>query len=538
MNIVSLLLEQVQARPKALVIKVPQRSFWGKLRYQSRTFEALNQEIDATARYLVHRGIAPKQRVLLMLKPGIEFLQLVFALFKIGAIPILLDPGLGLKSYLKSIAHSKVDALLGIGKGIGLSWVCYNSFGQLKKRILVGRGFQAAIRPYVSNVPFEIYPSQSKDLAAILFTSGSTGAPKGVCYQHKHFRAQVAAIQKTYAIQPETVDLPLLAIFVLFNPILGCLSILPELDASKPSALNPKTLVQAILDNKVQSSFGSPTLWGKIADYCVENRITLACMQRVLIAGAPLDLGLLKKIKSILPAGEVYTPYGATEGLPISNIAGKERLCKEPPKDVFAGTCLGKPVEGVRVNILQPEEGPVSSIVDAKVAALGTVGEIIVQGPMVTDSYDELPQATLLAKIPDGQTFWHRMGDLGYLDTEGNVWFCGRKAECVQTEQGPLYTEPCERIFRDDPRVQRVALIALQRARQEAALVIEPKEQFFPKNKAEERALATDILKMAQRFGFSSSITAVFFERKMPVDVRHNAKIHRLKLRDKYAKRR
>ncbi len=535
MNIVSLFLDQVQAQPNALVLKVPQRSFGGRLSYQTRTFQALNQEIDATARYLLDQGIAPKHRVLLMVKPGLEFLQLVFALFKIGAVPILLDPGLGLRSYLKSIQHSQVDALIGIAKGLVLSFVCCRYFPKLKKRILIHRGFQSKIRPYLSSATFELYPTQGTDLAAILFTSGSTGAPKGVCYQHRHFMAQVAAIQKAYAIKPGTVDLPLLAIFTLFNPVLGCLSVLPELDASQPAKLNPKKIIQAILENKVQSSFGSPTLWDKIGDYCLDKKIDLPCMERILIAGASLSPQLLKKLKNILPGGEVYTPYGATEGLPISNISGKTLLEKEPPRHVFAGTCLGQPVDGVRVKIIKLEEGPIEGMKGAKVLRPGDIGEIIVQGPMVTDSYDQLPQATLLAKIRDGQTFWHRMGDLGYLDTEGYLWFCGRKVELVQTQEGPLYTEPCERIFRDDPRVQRVALISLGKNKGGAALVIEPRDGFFPKNKEERLLFKQDILRIAQKFPASQAISAIFFENKMPLDIRHNAKIHRLRLRDKYS---
>ncbi len=533
-NIVSLFLDQVQAQPEAIVIRVPQRSLGGSLRYASYSFGDLNSKVDATAHYLLNKGILPGYRVLLMLKPSLEWLQLVFALFKIGAVPILLDPGLGLKSYLKSIQHSTVDAIIGIAKGIVLSHLCPKAFPALKKRIWVSYSFQKTIQTYFKKGPFDIYPSLPEDLAAILFTSGSTGAPKGVSYQHRHFRAQVEAVRSTYRIEPGTIDLPLLAIFILFNPVLGSVSILPEIDASQPAQLKPDRIVQAIRENGVQSSFGSPALWAKIGEYCLSKKLTLPTVKRILIAGTALNPGLLRQLKSILPNGEVHMPYGATECLPISTVDGKTVLEKEPSKAVFAGTCLGKPVAGVTIAIIAPQEGCISHFKEAVLLDPGAVGEIIVQGPMVTEQYDHLACATALAKIPDGNGFWHRMGDLGYIDADGFLWFCGRKVEAVKTTHGLLYAEPCERIFRDDPRIHRVALIALGPEGKSAALVVEPKKGYFPKNTVERLAFSQELLRLAKRYPTSQAIEAVFFEKSLPVDVRHNAKIHRLKLRQKY----
>ena len=110
------------------------------------------------------------------------------------------------------------------------------------------------------------------ELAAILFTSGSTGAPKGVCYEHGMFDAQVRLIRETYGIEPGEVDLPLLPIFALFNPALGMTSVIPEIDPRHPARADPAKIVQAIRQEKVTNSFGSPTLWRKVAEYCRARR--------------------------------------------------------------------------------------------------------------------------------------------------------------------------------------------------------------------------------------------------------------------------
>lgn len=533
-NIISLFLAHVKVQPEAPVLRVPSRSIRGKLRYTSYSFSDLDSKVDATAHYLLDQGIRPGYRVLLMLKPSLEWLQLVFALFKIGAVPILLDPGLGLKAYLKSIRHSKVDVLVGIAKGLILSHACPKAFPELQQRIWISPVFQKTIQPYFKKGTFALYPSQPEDVAAIVFTSGSTGAPKGVRYQHQHFKAQVESVRNTYHIEPRTIDLPLLAIFILFNPVLGCVSILPEVDASQPAQLKPERIVQAILENGVQTSFGSPALWVKIAEYCISKKLNLPTVKRILIAGTALSPGLLRKLRSILPNGEVHTPYGATECLPISTIDGETLLETEPSKAIFAGTCLGRPVEGVKIAIIAPQEGCIRHFKEASFLQTGAVGEIIVQGPMVTEQYDHLASATALAKIPDANGFWHRMGDLGYIDADGLLWFCGRKVEAVKTIHGLLYTEPCERIFRDDPRIHRVALIALGQEGKAVALVVEPKKDHFPKKASQLLAFRQDLLSLAKSHPTTQAIEAVFFEPSLPVDVRHNAKIHRLKLRERY----
>jgi len=181
--------------------------------------------------------------------------------------------------------------------------------------------------------------------------------------------------------------------------------------------------------------------------------------------------------------------------------------------------------------IIAIEDGPIPTLADARELETGEIGEIIVCGPVVTKTYDQLPDATLRAKIresgPAEETLWHRMGDCGYLDGEGRLWFCGRKAERVETASGTLHTEICEAIFRGHPQVGRCALIGLgERGAQRPALVIEPK----PASVKAAWALARELHALARQHPATASIETIFFREKFPVDVRHNAKIHRLAL--------
>ena len=369
--------------------------------------------------------------------------------------------------------------------------------------------------------------SQATDLAAILFTSGSTGAPKGVCYEHGMFDAQVRLVRDAYDIQPGEIDLPMLPIFALFNPALGLTTIVPEINPSRPAEVDPAKIVQAIQQEKVTTSFGSPTLWRKIFDHCLANNLTLPSLKRVLCAGAAVPASLWADAPRVLTNGQLHSPYGATEALPIATVSGAEAV-----GDLIAGSLVGRPLAKNRVKIIALREGPIATLEKTRELARGEIGEIIVTGPSVTKTYDALPEATALAKIsgvqPDGSpTIWHRMGDAGYIDAGGTLWFCGRIVERVVTTKGDMHTEPCEQVFRRHPAVARCALIGLgERGWQEPAIVV----QLRPGRTDPPATLVAEFRVLARQHPHTAVIQRFFFHPSLPVDVRHNAKIHRLTL--------
>jgi acyl-CoA synthetase (AMP-forming)/AMP-acid ligase II len=332
----------------------------------------------------------------------------------------------------------------------------------------------------------------------------------------------VRLIRRTYDIRPGEVDLPLLPVFALFNPALGMTTIVPEIDPRRPAAFDPAKIVQAIRQERVTNSFGSPVLWRKIGEHCRTHGVTLPTLRRVLCAGAAVPADLWANACAFLPAGRLHSPYGATEALPVASIASDEIM-----PDSVQGACVGRPVDEVEVRIIAPVDGPLASLAAARELPAGATGEIIVRGPVVTKTYDALPEATALAKIPAGAQVWHRMGDCGYRDAAGRLWFCGRKAERVETVQGTLHTEPCEQVFRRHAGVGRCALIGLGApGRQQPALVVETRER----DPVRLAALARELRALGRTSAPTAAITRFFFREAFPVDVRHNAKIHRLTL--------
>jgi acyl-CoA synthetase (AMP-forming)/AMP-acid ligase II len=531
-NIAQHLPRMAALQPDVPALKVPRgRTAGGDIDYLTLSFAELSAEAGAWQAEFAARGLRRGDRTLVMVRPGLPLIAAVFALFGLGAVPVVIDPGMGLKSFLACVARSRPRALVGIPLARVVSRVFRGAFRSVALRIPVA-GSPVARGPAGRSAPFAVAPCAADELAALLFTSGSTGAPKGVCYTHGMFAAQVELIRATYDIQPGERDLPMLPVFALFNPALGMTTVVPEIDPARPAKVDPAKVVQAIRQEEITTSFGSPTLWWKIALYCREHDIALPTMRRVLSAGAPVPPGLWAAMRDLLPNGELHSPYGATEALPVSSIRARDVLARTAALTLRGhGTCVGTVIPGNEVRIVALTDDPVARLDDIRALPPGEIGEIVVRGPTVTHEYDALPAATAAAKIrgPDG-AIWHRMGDCGHLDDEGRLWFCGRKAERVETREGPLHTEQVEPVFREHPQVARCALVGLGTpGAQTPALVVEKRMQ-----KSAPPAADTDLVRelaaLAAPHPYACRVRQVFFHPSLPVDVRHNAKIHRLTL--------
>ena len=525
-NIARHLALMAAARPAAPALKIPRgRTAAGAIDYLTLTFAELDAEAAAWGERLAAAGIRRGDRTLVMVRQGLPLIAAVFALFRLGAVPVIIDPGMGRKNFLACVARSQPRALVGIPLAQITSHLFRSAFDSVQIRVWARSSPTARLPQSKFEIRnSKIVHSAAADLAAVLFTSGSTGAPKGVCYEHGMFEAQVRMIRETYGITPGEIDLPMLPIFALFNPALGMTTIVPEIDPSRPARFDAFKIIQAIQQENVTNSFGSPTLWNKIAGACVFKKMTLPSLRRVLCAGAPVPAALWKDSEIFLGPNRLHSPYGATEALPVATISSAD----VDPASV-RGACVGKPVPGVSVRIIALSDAPIATLAQTQILPDGEIGEIIVAGPNVTREYDALPEATAAAKIKDGDAVWHRMGDCGYFDPAGNLWFCGRKVERVETARGTLFTEPREQVFRPHDHMVRCALIGLgNRGQQRPVLVVEllPAPSFTNVDR-----LARDLRELARRHPHTSDIHEFYFSPKpFPVDVRHNAKIHRLTL--------
>ncbi|MGF1451311.1 MAG: fatty acid CoA ligase family protein [Opitutales bacterium] len=543
-NVARHLLNAAQARPEQAGLIVPGNSEGQKV----IRFDRLERLTAGAAARMSARGIKRGMRVSLLVKPGPSLILAVFALFRIGAVPVVIDPGMPRNKFLACLERSEPEALVGIDLAVWLSRLPLNAFRSLRVRVAVNRAFMHDVEAAATSPTDGPAETASDELAAILFTSGSTGPAKGVRYHHGAFNAQVAAIREAFAMEPGEVDLPMLPVFTLFNPALGITTVVPPIDPSRPARADPAKVFATLQEHGVTTSFGSPALWARLVDWCEAEGKTLPRLRRVLMAGAPSPFRLLERLQTVLPNARIHTPYGATEVLPVSSIEANEVLAETAAATrQGAGTCVGRPLPSVDARIVAASrtEGPAgasAAAVDLPAALpVGERGEIVVTGPTVTYAYDRLHEATARAKYyeitPDGtRRTWHRMGDAGYVDAQGRLWFLGRLAERVNTRHGPVDTEPVEGIVNGVDGIRRSALIAMAPSAYEVGLAVEVERSKRPDGEQREAVFATEIFPRLEAmwpqlgpllYGLPCPVMLV---PGMPVDVRHNAKIHRITL--------
>lgn len=502
--------------------------------WRSRTYRQLEADTAVLARGLERAGIRRRTRTVLMVPPGPELFALTFALLRVGAVPVLVDPGLGVRALGRCLTEAEPLAFIG-GPKAHLARLLFGwARRTLRVRVTVGPRCWGGVtlaevrRLGETSVGNPNLPSGADDPAAILFTSGSTGSPKGAVYTHGMFAAQVALLRSRFGIRSGEVDLATFPLFGLFSPALGMTAVIPEMDFTRPGAVDPLKILGPLWQFGATTLFGSPALLDRVSRFAEERQAKVPALRRVICAGAPVPAKVLERCaKMLAPEAEILTPYGATEALPVTVIGHREILAETRAlTDKGRGACVGRPLPGLRVAVIGITDGAIERWSESLAVPQGEIGEIAVKGLVVSAAYYGRPGETMLAKILDAGEPWHRMGDVGYFDGEGRLWFCGRKSQRVVTGEGTLFTIPVEGVFNAHRDVRRSALVGVGPAgAQTPVLCVEPEARV-----RDLETLKAELLAIGRIHAHTRGIQDILFHKSFPVDIRHNAKIFREQL--------
>ena len=535
-NIAYRLRASAQRMPyKRAVVSPAGRDRSGRVAYAHLTFEQLDRESDSLAAGLVRIGIQRGTKTVLMVKPGIDFFVLIFAMFKCGAVPVVVDPGMGIGRMLRCLASTQPEAFIGLPLAHLLRVCRPQYFRSVLLNVTVGHRLfwsgasleKLYVRPWQ---PFEMAPTTRDETAAILFTTGSTGPAKGVIYTHGNFDAQIRQIQGHFDIGADEIDLPTFPLFALFDPALGMTAVIPDMDPRKPAFVNPEKIIEPILNQGVTNMFASPALLNRVGAFGRKRQVKLPSLRRVVSAGAPVSPANIEQFATMLDdTSEIHTPYGATEAVPIISLGSREILDETRAlSEQGYGMCVGRPLRDTLIRIIHISDDPIPRWSENLVVPDGDIGEIVVRGALVTERYFRNEAANTQAKIPDGDGFWHRMGDLGWRDSKNRIWFCGRKSHRVTTPTGDMFTIPCEAIFNNHPGVFRSALVGVgATGRQMPVICIERTPEGRKMKKPD---LLAELQELAGTSPLTRPIHNVLIHPGFPVDIRHNSKIFREQL--------
>lgn len=482
----------------------------------------------------------------MLVPPGPDLTALTFALFDIGAVPVMVDPGIGLRGVASCLAQAEPATFI----GTRLAHLARLLFGwgrrTLRRQFVVGGGPGTTLDDVRAlgggdGGADDAIVSDAEALAAIAFTSGSTGPAKGVCYRHRHFFGIYGALKATVIDDDVVSDFPTFPLFSLFDPALGLSTVVPWMDFTRPARVDPLEVLEPIALFDVSMMFGSPALLDTVGRFLDTHPTpVLPSLRTVVSAGAPVPGRVITRFRRVLsPSARVLTPYGATECLPVGVLDDATILGETQARtDDGEGVCVGREAPGVQVKVVQIVDGPIARLRDAVEVAPGEVGELLVAGDRCTEAYLVPPPGlgvdhNPLAKVVDDDTgtIWHRLGDVGWRDGQGRLWYLGRKNHRVVTTTPDgasvvRFTEAIESILNLHPAVRRTALVGVVRCGVTVPVVcveLQPGRWSWPRVEAElrERAAAHPrahgLVRFLRHPGF-------------PVDVRHNAKIGRERL--------
>ncbi len=487
--------------------------------FDSIDFGPLADRIEQTARGLLATGVAPGDRVALMVPPSIDLVVALYACWRMRAVAVLVDSGLGPKGMSAAMRSAAPDHLIGIPKALAaaraLGWpgrpISTVPLSKVQQRVLGSSVDLPSIR---SELATPLPEPTIDDPAAVVFTSGSTGPSKGVLYTHGRIDAQKRAIMELFDITSDDRLVAAFAPFALYGPAMGITSVVPDMDVTAPATLTAVALADAAVAADATMVFASPSALTNVLrtkdELSASHRLAFADVRLVMSAGAPVRPSLLHEVGELFPNAKVHTPYGMTEALPVASI---ER------HDVAAatggdGVCVGQPLAGVEVRI-RPLDADPGDIVDTP----GVIGEVVVRAAHARNGYDRLWHTTHKASQPAG---WHATGDVGHLDPEGRLWIGGRLGHVIDAPSGPVTPVAPEQQLEDLPGVTMAAVVGVgPTGVQQLVAVL----QVDDADKAPRLASIERI--DAARAAVDHDLVAVFEVPKLPVDQRHNAKIDR-----------
>lgn len=529
------LFRQAAARdPDAIALRFPTGAQRGA-RWDELTFRTLDEESDRLARGFVRQGLTG-QRVLLAVKPGPAFYATSFGLLRAGATPVFLDPGMDRKMMLACVERLAPEAMIGVPAAVLARHVLRRPFRSIRTTITagpVGLGGPTLVRcRRQGSDPTVALPEVSPDDDAVLvFTSGSTGRPKAVALPHRTMVARVQQIQDLVGLRSGDTVVETLLVYTVLELCMGCSVVVPPMDVARPAAVDPDAVIDTLQAVQPQLVSASPIVWQRLARHAEGRDLSTHGVRQLLTTAAPIPVDLHQRLQTLFGGGvELLTPYGATEAMPVSVVGSADILRETAARTARGeGTCVGRIAEGMQVQIVQVSDDPLPTEADLVPVEPRAIGEILVRGDGVSPAYRRDDDANARSKVAagEGAPSWHRMGDLGWIDDVGRLWFCGRVGHRLRTGDGMVPAVCVEGVFNAHPAVFRSGLIGVGEPGQERAVLcveLEPGHHPSP-------ALFEEILALADDTRWQGVVTEVVAHPGFPVDTRHNSKIRREDLR-------
>ena len=504
---------------------------------RSVTFGELDELVQRTAEGLFGTGgVQVGDRVAVMIPPGVDLAIALYACWRMGAVPVLIDGGLGPAQMGAAMKVAHPNHLIGIRRALAaartLRWpgrrIAVEPTHRVARRLL-GVEHDLASLQDAPSVPLPAVDPDAE--AAVVFTSGATGPSKGVRYSAARIDTQIRTLVEQYNISADDSLVAAFAPFALYGPAMGIPSAVPDMDVSSPGTLTAATLLDAVEAVDASLVFASPAAILSVLETLDElgarDRTALDHVRLLLSAGAPVPGHVLRAaVDRLVPNAAAHTPYGMTECLPVADIDLVSLESLGPDALHHLGVCVGMPVDSVELLIDPLDELGVPT--GLPTSEPGLLGEVWVRAAHQRLGYDRLWHTTHLASPADGT---HATGDIGTIDADGRLWIGGRTGHVIRTATGPVAPTPIERAVDMLDGIRRSAAVGVGPAGAQVMVVIAETSDAGrrPRQSSLDRI---DRIRAAVAEATGLDVAACLEVPSLPVDRRHNSKIDRTHLAD------
>lgn len=427
---------------------------------RKQSYRELWMRARALSKALVELGVRRNDRVAIYLLNRPQFLEVVYACFEIGAVVVPLNTRLAADELvlitndaecaafitdetLQSLAASFKPRLKGVNRYIAIDGS--GEFNDYEALIAPRIDYQ----PDIQSEPLSNETRSEKDLVGLFYTSGTTGAPKGVMLSHRNLWMNAMHALAARAPEPNAVFLYAAPMFhlatfpaVINNTLIGgAHAILPKFDL--------QLLMELIERDRVTSTVLVPTMINFLINHPDIAKHDLSSLRRINYGASPMPVELLKRSMKVFPDVEFIQGYGQTESSPLLTVLMPEDHVTEGPERITRrlASC-GRPVIGVEVEVVDENDKPVSQ---------GEVGEVVARGPNVMMGYWKRPEETA-ATLRQG---WLRTGDMATVDEDGYIYLVDRKKDMIISGGENVYSTEVENVIYQHPAAHEAAVIGV-----------------------------------------------------------------------------
>jgi len=463
------------------------------------SWRSLAADAGDTARMLVNQGLNLGDRVALLVPPGAELLSAAYGVWLAGGVVVVADSGLGAKGLRAVLRASDATWVFGTAKTLSAARVLGWTPGA---RLVCTQRFPRAIslKTHRASSDTQLPRLEPESDAAVVHTSGSTGPAKPVRYRHGSLAAQRDVIHNSFTMAPDRGFVTSFAPFILLGPALGVPCVLPDIDVLKPSELDFDRFAAVVQSSSIDVAWLSPASARRIVETAAGRSVQL---RLVMLAGAPISTALASSIAEVTGA-DVRSPWGMTEVMPLTDGVGAARV-------VVDGTTTGKPLGGAQVVVLSLDHS------DLEHKPTGEWGELAVRAPWMFDGYDQLWAIEHQSEVLLAGERFHRTGDLGLIDENGDLHQLGRVQHALYLPSQIVPSVRIEQPVADSLQKQVAAVGIGPVGTQVIAVVVQAKGKL----RLADHATTALVRKL------SSFEIAAVLEGELPVDVRHQSKIKR-----------